>query len=38
MVDSKSVVLGVFLLLLFVSLAFAQLDTGTISCAADRNL
>src|SRR5438094_10676536 len=31
MVDSKSVVLGVFLLLLFVSLAFAQLDTGTIS-------
>src|SRR2546425_502733 len=31
MVDSKSVVLGVFLLLLFVSIAFAQLDTGTIS-------
>ena len=31
MVDSKSVVLGVFVLLLFVSPAFAQLDTGTIS-------
>src|SRR5437016_4206319 len=31
MVNSKSVVSGVFLLLLFVSIAFAQLDTGTIS-------
>src|SRR2546428_5418208 len=31
MVNSKSVVSSVFLLLLFVSIAFAQLDTGTIS-------
>src|SRR5256885_13762270 len=31
MVNSKSVVSGVFLLLLFMSIAFAQLDTGTIS-------
>jgi len=33
MVNSKSVVSGVLLLLLFVSGAFAQLDTGTISGA-----
>src|SRR2546428_4098478 len=31
MVNSKSVVSSVFLLIFFVSLAFAQLDTGTIS-------
>ena len=37
MVNSKSVVSSVFLLILFFSLAFAQLDTGTISgTAADQ--
>src|SRR3989442_13361407 len=37
MVNSKSVVSSVFLLILFSSLAFAQLDTGTISgTAADQ--
>src|SRR3989441_5855476 len=37
MVNSKSVVSSVFLLILFFALAFAQLDTGTISgTAADQ--